>query len=541
MVQFLRFLGVTITTSRTFPARRRARSQEASAWPMPDFGPWPAADDHYHVIVIGAGIAGLSAAALLARQGRKVLVVEAHNKPGGFCSCWTREIERNGQHLRFCFDAGVQDFSGLGPRGPLHQLLTRLDATDRIAWQRVRHLYVKDGLRLEVPDDPAALVRELAALFPDEGQSIAAFFAEMAAIYRELYADIEDTGGVPMPPSTIAAALAWADGHPYAWRWMREPFGRMLDEFFVDARLKRFLAMLSEYVTDEPARLTVGDMAPLYGYHLEGGFYPSGGSQRLADLLCEIIAEQGSRVALRSRVKRILIEDGRAVGVETAARKICRAPLVIANGDVGAMLGELVGADRLTAEYANRLDGMRRGPSAVLLSAGLDLIPDLPARVFIEQDGLEFGIGNPSAIDPSLAPPGHAALTFLYLLHEDEIAQWQRKTPDYAGLKADYARRLLQATETALIPDLSRHLVHLEVAAPPTFNLFARTRNGAIYGAARGEWCPAMRSPIPGLLLVGAGTSTGAGIEAVVVSGMMAANLAEAPAEALARSRACRA
>lgn len=501
-----------------------ARRRSEAAWPIPDFGPRPGPDDQHDVIVIGAGIAGLSAAALLAKRGLKVLVIEAHNQPGGFCSGWTRNIVRDGELLSFRFDAGVQDFSGLGPRGPLRQLLLRLGAADRLDWRRVRHLYVKDGLRLAFPEDPAALADLLARQFRAEAPAIGRFFAEMAAIYRELYADIEQAGGVPMPPKGLAAALAWPDLHPHAWQWMREPFAGMLDAFFTDARLKRALTTLSEYLTDEPARLTVGDMAPLYGYYFDGGFYPAGGSQRFADLLCDIIAEHGGRVALRTRVKRILTERGRVTGVETAARKTHWAPLVIANGDVATMLGELVGAERLPAEYLGRVDGMARGPSAVLLSLGLDCLPDLPARIFVERDGLEFGIGNPSVIDPSLAPPGHSALTLLYLLPERDTGRWQRKTPDYALRKADIARRLLDATEAALIPGLSRHLVHLEIASPPTFALYTRTRNGAIYGAARGEWCPPMKSPLPGLLLVGAGTTTGAGIEAVVVSGMMAAH-----------------
>jgi phytoene dehydrogenase-like protein len=509
-----------------------ARRRSEAAWPIPEFGPWPQADDQHQIIIVGAGIGGLAAAALLAKRGLKVLVIEAHHQPGGFCSCWTRDIVRNGERLSFRFDAGVQDFSGLGPRGPLRQLLLQLGAVDRLDWKRVHHLYVKDGLRLAFPEDPAALADLLAQQFPTEAPAITRFFAEMAAIYRELYADIEQTGGVPMPPKGLAAVLAWPDRHPHAWQWMREPFARMLDAFFADDRLKRVLTTLSEYLTDEPARLTVGDMAPLYGYYFDGGFYPAGGSQRFADLLCEIIAEQGGRVALRTRVKRILTESGRVVGVETAARQTHRAPLVIANGDVATMLGALVGADRLPADYLGRVDSMRRGPSAILLSLGLDCRPDLPARIFVDRDGLEFGIGNPSAIDPSLAPPGHSALTLLHLLPEREIGAWQRKTPDYAPRKEDIARRLLAATEAALIPGLSQHLVHLEIASPPTFALYTRTRNGAIYGAARGDWCPPMRSPLPGLLLVGAGTPTGAGIEAVVVSGMMAAHAVGMAADA---------
>jgi phytoene dehydrogenase-like protein len=75
------------------------------------------------------------------------------------------------------------------------------------------------------------------------------------------------------------------------------------------------------------------------------------------------------------------------------------------------------------------------------------------------------------------------------------------------------------------VPNLRRHIVYRETAAPPTFTRYTGALNGNIYGAARGQWCPAVKSPIPGLMLVGAGCQNGPGIEAVVISGRIAADL----------------
>ena len=504
---------------------RRTVERDVGLWPMPPLGSRPTADDHHQVIIVGAGIGGLTAGALLARRGVKVLVVEAHNRPGGYCSCWSRPSDRGGS---FRFDAGVQDFSGLGARGPIRHLLRTLDAEPRIEWRRVRHFYKKDGLGFHVPEDPEAMVTALGALFPAERGAIAAFFREIEAVYRELYADIELTGGVPMPPPTIEGMLIWPATHPHAWRWMRRPFHEMLDAFLADPRLKGILTTLAEYITDRPESLSVADMAPLFGYYFDGGSYPLGGSQRLADLLSDIIAEQGGRVLLRTRVRRILIEGGRAAGIESAIGKIHRAPVVVASGDVVSMLSDLVGDPHLTSHYRAKLQAMRRGPSAILLSLGLDRVPDLPARIFVQQDGLCFGIGNPSVIDPTLAPPGCAAVTLLCLLPEAAAPAWRRREPGYRADKDRFADRLIAAAEASVIPGLRRSILHREAASPPSFTLFAKTRNGNIYGAARDQWHPRVKSPVPGLLLVGAGTSTGPGIEAVVVSGTIAANLVTA-------------
>jgi phytoene dehydrogenase-like protein len=476
-------------------------------------------------VVVGAGIAGLSAAAQLASRGYKVLVIEAHDRPGGYCTSWARKVQgRDGLVRRFVFDGGVQDISGLGPGRPLRMLLSSVGAEDRLEWHRVIHRYVQDGLSLDFPEDPMELERFLCRTFPEEASGITAFLAEIAAVCRDLYATLNDTV-LPISNRPVEGTLTGLAQYRHAARWFHSSYVEMLASFISSPRLKQLFTTIAEYITDQPERLTVSEMAPLFSYYFEGGFYPAGGSQKFANLLRAVIQENGGEVRLRTRVTQILVEEGHVAGVVTTRGASHHTHLIIATGDVATTLCDLIGPFPLPSRYAQRIRALRRGPSAILVSLGLDFVPKLPPRVFASIAGLHFGIGNLSAIDPSLAPPGCAAMTLLCLLSEEEATPWfhlDRKA--YLKSKEEFADRLISSCET-MIPGLCDGILYRQTAAPPTFTRYTLTRNGSIYGAARGQWCPTTKSPVPGLLLAGAGCQTGPGVEAAVISGMASANL----------------
>jgi hypothetical protein len=116
-----------------------------------------------------------------------------------------------------------------------------------------------------VPEAAADFAPALGERFPAERGGLDTFFAEMGAVYRELYADVRLTGGMPCPPRTVEAMLAYPPAHPHAFRWMNVPFGAMLDTYVHDPRLKGFLSTLTGYLSDTPEALTVGAMAPIFG------------------------------------------------------------------------------------------------------------------------------------------------------------------------------------------------------------------------------------------------------------------------------------
>ncbi len=478
-------------------------------------------DTDFDVIVVGAGIGGLSAAALLAARGFRVLVAEAYRQCGGNCTSWQRRM--SGQARPFTFDSGVQDISGLGPDGPVTNLLRQI-GTD-ISWQRVQHLYWADGIRVHGGRSPDDFIAGHCAAFPAEADGIRSFMTEMAAIYRDLYADIGETGGVPMRPAP-GDLKTWSDRHPHAARWMRQRFADLLATFLNDEPLRLLLQTLSEYIAATPEGLSVHDMAPLYGYYFTGGYYPCGGSQTIADTLADAVRRHHGQIALRTRIEAIRIDNGRVAGVQTANGKTFTAPVVIANGDVVSMLTDLIAPQALPVAYAKRVAALQRGPSAVLVSLGLDTVMDLPSRIFIRHGALAFGVGNPSVLDPQLAPPGHSAVSLLHVITADEAATWgERSDPSYRARKNAAADQLIEAVAQSVFVEIRRHIVYQEVATPITFRHYTRARGGNIYGAARGIWRPGLKTPVPGLFLVGGGTDTGAGIEAVVISGTRAANV----------------
>jgi all-trans-retinol 13,14-reductase len=519
-------VGLGIAFSSLFPKwfpnfvlQQQINAREPYKWPAPRFNGRPVAGNEHDVVVIGSGIGGLTAAALLAKRGLKVAAFEQHFLAGGFCTSWERGVQRNGSRLRYVDDAGVHDVSGLGQFGSVRNLMRQLDIEEEVDWKRMDHEYDIDDIHIRIPRDPDLFAAKLGEIFPSERESVKAFFEEMEHIYRELYADVEKTGGVPTPPRTVEEMLAYPPTHPHAYKWMERPFGEMLDTYFQDEYLKCFLSALTGYLSDDSTLLTVGAMAPIFGYYFDGGYYPGGGSQKFADALVRVIEAHSGKVHLRTPVKRIVMEKGRAVGVELADGKTHRAKALVSNADLKRTFLELVGREHLPKKFTRQLEAAIPSTSAFMVFLGVDFTPEVEP---IAMTG-ELGIMVPSKVDDSLAPQGHASVTLIKLIPQCEAVNWDRQAPGYTARKRAYADEMIAQAEK-LIPNLSQHIVYRQGASPPTFERYAWTDSGSIYGPTWDSQRSPLKSLVPGLYLAGSGVFPGPGIEAVVISGTLAAD-----------------
>jgi phytoene dehydrogenase-like protein len=509
---------------------RRLGRQEVYDWPAPVIG-GTSGGDRYDVAVIGAGNGGLTAAAMLA-DGAKVVVAEQHEVVGGFAHCWWRQIDHNGAKRTFRFDAGVHDVSGVWPGGPIASVLDGLGVSREIKWLPLDHTYHVGSLSFDVPRDWRAYAKQLGSFFPDSAAGIEAFFRDARAIFDGMYSTAANNGGIPGPIHTLEELLSFPKRHPLAVRWMNRPFAEFLAAYVADPAAQRLIRSLTGYITDRPETLTVADMVPIYGYYFHGGCYPEGGSGKLAETLADVVRRRGGSVRLKSPVKRILVEHGRAAGVELVSGEKLEAAAVISNADYKRTFLDLVDAAYLPSDFRTQVAAIEPACSAFRVHLAVDLVPNVrPVQNIKPAAGMGVEVVLPSLIDPSAAPAGYVEMTTL-IPHAEarswfptamggNIDAWERSDV-YRTRKAALGDRLIELAETA-ISGLRRHIVFRSDATPVTMARFDWSTDGAIYGVHRSARFRGSKSPLPGLVLAGS-ANFGAGTEAVVMSGATAAN-----------------
>ena len=489
-----------------------------------------AARDAYDAIVVGSGLGGLAAAAVLARRGARVLVVERHDRPGGYAHAFRRRDYR--------FDSAVHLVSGCEPvplegGGLVHRLLASLGVRDKCEFVRVEPVYRVEwpGVALDAPFGLERFTEAATERFPSEAKGIRGFLEDCLTIRGEASRAEEDAGRGPMV----------RPGHfPLLLRYRRATLGRVLEDRVKDAEARAALAALWPYLGLPPSKLSFLYFATmLISYVADGAFYCRGTFQSLAEALVRSLERDGGEIVVRALVRRILVEDGRAAGVLLENGQRVSAPVVVSNADARQTVDELVGTEHFPARYARRLARARASISAFVVYAAtsLDLAraklahetfcypgPDHEASHASGAAGLPswFSITAPSLVDPKNAPAGQQLLVLTTLLDAGSAARW-------SDVKAERMQALLALAERRL-PGLADSLCFAEAATPRTMERYTRNTAGAAYGfdvtpAQVGPGRLDNRTPLPGLYLAGHWTRPGGGVEGVLRSGVRTAGM----------------
>lgn len=484
--------------------------------------------DAYDAIVVGSGIGGLTTAGLLARAGRSVLVVERHDRVGGYAHAFRRG--------RYHFDSAVHLVGGCEPGrfeggGLVHNLLTDLGVRDQVEFTRIDPAFtaVFPGLAVDAPGDLDDFVDCYANEFPSEEKGLRQFFHECLNIRDETRRASELDGPL--------AAISKPSRFSTLMRYRRATLAQVLDAHIASPELRAIIATLWPYLGLPPSKVSFLYYATMMmSYLADGAYYCRGTFQKFADALANAVKSSGSEILLRSSVRRILVDGNHVTGVLLENGQRIRAPLVVSNADLRQTVDELVGAEAFPSRYVGRLRRMKSSVSAFVTYVATDLPLSEPMRrheTFLygtldherthrtSLQGLPDwqGVTIPTLADPSLAPDGEHLMIMTTLLPY-QAHDWR------GGSQWMVDRMIARASEH--FEGLLDHVSFAEGASPRTMERYTRNGDGALYGweisiAQVGPGRSTNVSPIGGLNFVGHWTQPGAGIFGVVTSGIQTA------------------
>ncbi|ABB23509.1 FAD-dependent oxidoreductase [Pelodictyon luteolum] len=485
------------------------------------------------VLVIGAGIGGLTAAALLQERGFRVVVLEKSRHPGGSCSSFRRE--------GYTFDAGASVFYGFAENGRsgtlnLHtRVFRRLGVLVPSVPDPVQiHYHLPGGLDLRAHFDRARFLGELSAAFPHEAAGIKRFYRELEAVYDILSSlpagSLEDprhllSVGAAYPAKTLALALK-------TFRSM----GRTARRHISDPDLLRFIDIeaYSWALQDAIGTPLVNAGICLADRHHGGINYPLGGSGAIPRGLVEGLEKFGGVVRYGAGVERILVEGGAAVGVRLEGGEELRARAVVSNATIWDTFNRLVDDSRFRIPEERFL----RAPSWFQLYLGVEagVVPEgmhvhhvqIDAWEGYDQPGGTLYCSVPSLLDPSLAPPAHHVV---HAFVTDEAERWEgleRGSEAYTRRKQSMEAELMGRLE-GLMPGIGSG-VKLRVSASPLTHERWLNRYKGSYGPLLkpGQNIllkPQNRTALKNLFAVGDSTFPGQGVIAVTYSGVSCASL----------------
>jgi len=511
-------------------------------------GPWD-------TIVIGSGMGGMTAAAMLAKTGQRVLVLEQHYVPGGF----THMFNRPG----YSWDVGVHAVGEVTRHSMTGRLLHHLTDGD-LKWASLGPVYDEfhwpDDFRIDFPDDPRTFRDNLAQAFPNETRAIDGYLdatRDVAAAMRGYYLARTLPAGVGGIAEKLLARKASAA--------FGETTKARLDRISGNEKLKSVLASQWGYYGAPPSRSSFAIQALVTKHFMHGGYYPVGGASEIAKTLLGTVAKSGGWTRISSDVETIVIENGRAVGVKLAPKgsdrsgEVIRAKRVISAAGVLSTVHRLLPPEVANAHWVSSVKKLAPAPAHVCLYIGFkgDIRKagaTAANKWFYETWSTEAEAWNtrpgrelpdapclyssfPSLKDPLHAPGPEERHTgeVVTFVPWDQFSQWvdsrwKKRGASYEEFKAAITHHMLEQFLKHM-PGLRQYIDVVELSTPVSTEHFTRPMAGSIYGIEPTperfacKWLRP-RSPIPGLFFAGSEVAT-VGVIGAMMGGVLAAMSAE--------------